>query len=37
MFSFDGTTIELFGADGIRNRILYTGLWYQQYSKEYVL
>ena len=33
----DGTTIELIGADGNRNRIIYTGLWHRQYSKEYLL
>ncbi len=33
----DGTTIELIGADGVRNRIIYTGLWHRQYSKEYLL
>ena len=33
----DGTTIEFFGADGNRNRIIYTGLWHRQYSKEYLL
>jgi hypothetical protein len=33
----DGTTIEFIGADGNRNRIIYTGLWHRQYSKEYIL
>lgn len=33
----DGTTIELFGADGNRNRIIYTGLWNVQYSQTYLL
>jgi hypothetical protein len=33
----DGTTIELFGADNNRNRIIHTGLWHRQYSKEYLL
>jgi hypothetical protein len=33
----DGTTIELFGADGNRNRIIYTGLWNVQYSQAYLL
>ncbi len=33
----DGTTVELIGADGKRNRIIYTGLWHRQYSKEYLL
>jgi hypothetical protein len=33
----DGTTIEFIGADGNRNRIIYTGLWHRQYSKEYTL
>jgi hypothetical protein len=33
----DGTTIELIGADNIRNRIIHTGLWHRQYSKEYLL
>ncbi len=33
----DGTTIELVSADGNRNRIIYTGLWHRQYSKEYLL
>ena len=33
----DGTTIELIATDGKRNRIIYTGLWHRQYSKEYIL
>jgi hypothetical protein len=33
----NGTTIELFGADGQRNRIIHTGLWHRQYSKEFLL
>ena len=33
----NGTTIELFGADRQRNRIIHTGLWHRQYSKEFLL
>ncbi|NDB61928.1 hypothetical protein EB001_26340, partial [bacterium] len=33
----DGTTVELVGADRTINRIIYTGLWHEQYSKEYLL
>ena len=33
----NGTTIELFGANGQRNRIIHTGIWHRQYSKEFLL
>ena len=33
----DGTTIELIGNDGVVNRIINTGLWHRQYSKEFTI
>jgi hypothetical protein len=33
----NGTTIELYDESGVRNKIIYTGLWHRQYSKTYLL
>ena len=33
----NGTTIELYDESGVRNKIIYTGLWHRQYSKTFLL
>jgi hypothetical protein len=36
-YRMNGTTIELYDESNVRNRIIYTGIWWGQYSKTFLL